>query len=1242
MEIGTITPVKLEDEMRNSYLDYAMSVIVSRALPDVRDGLKPVQRRILYAMHDMGINHTSSFKKSARIVGETMGKYHPHGDAPIYEAMVRMAQDFSMRYPLVDGQGNFGSIDNDPPAAMRYCSTGDTLIPTNRGTMPIEKISDEQEKEIDLKVLNYQGKLTKASKFFNSGKHNIIEITTEQGYKLKGSYNHPVLCWELNSLGFPNLKWKLLEDMTTNDYVLLNRSFSLFNENNQDLRLFYPENQKYKDIKLPEVMNGDLSFLLGALVSEGSFHQGQIMFNNQDLEFYNKVKNVIETQFLGIKLYERKIKGNCQELSIYHQKAVKFLENIGLNNTKSDKKEIPFMVLLSNKESIREFLIALFEGDGCVSVYNDKKNGGRTIELVYNSKSRKLIGQLKVLLLNFGIVTTSPFKDKGSNCYKLLISGRENIQRFEKEIGFFSQRKNSLLSQVSTINSERMSKTDYIPFLNDYLRNNYKGEFIQKNNFDRYNKLEKNYDRLQEILSPRDKELIDWLIKNRFFFNKVRTTKKLDKEETVYSIRVDSKCHSFIANGFINHNTEARLTSISEGLIADIDKETVDFVPNFDDSVKEPSVLPSKLPNLLLNGASGIAVGMATNIPPHNLNEICDSLAYLVDKPEATNEDLMNFVKGPDFPTGGIILGEDGIKSAYTTGKGRVVLRARAYIEEIGKGRNRIVVTELPYQVNKASLIEKIADLVKSKKIDGIQDLRDESDKDGIRMVIELRKEAQPQQVLNNLYKHTAMQSTFFVNTVALVDKQPRTLNLKSALFHYINFRREITVLRSQFELKKAKDRAHVLEGLKIALDHLNEIITTIRASKTTDEARKKLIRNFSLSQIQAQAILDMQLRRLSALEQKKVNDEYAKVVKTIAQIEDLLQSPRKIDLLIKEEILELKSKYGDRRRTQISEKGALDFKDEDLIPHQQMVVTLSNRGYIKRIPSSTYRIQHRGGRGVSGVANREEDGVQKIAIVDTHDSLLFFTKRGKVFHLKCYDIPQGSSRTARGIPIQNLISIDNDNSVTALLGITGAERSKFIVMITKLGEVKKVALEEFTSIRSNGLIGMNLEEGDELVFARPVRESDEIILVTKKGQAIRFAVADLRVASRMSGGVRGIKLSEDDQVVGIDIVSPSALLFTITENGFGKVTFLSEYSRQRRGGKGIKAHKLTSKTGELAAATIVFPTQELVIISHKGIIIRTPVKNISRQGRSVQGVIVMKVEPGDTVSSISCLDNND
>ncbi|MDY6833562.1 MAG: DNA gyrase subunit A [Chloroflexota bacterium] len=810
MDIGVVKPVKLEDEVRVSYLDYAMSVIVSRSLPDVRDGLKPVHRRILYAMSELGVRHNTPYKKSARIVGEVLGKYHPHGDAPVYEALVRMAQDFSMRHPLVDGQGNFGSVDNDPPAAMRY--------------------------------------------------------------------------------------------------------------------------------------------------------------------------------------------------------------------------------------------------------------------------------------------------------------------------------------------------------------------------------------------------------------------------------------------------TEARLAAISQEMLVDLDKDTVDFVPNFDDSLKEPTVLPARLPNLLVNGSSGIAVGMATNIPPHNLCEVCDAIIQLIDNPAISVSELVYHVKGPDFPTGGIILGQEGVQKAYSTGQGKIVVQAKSEIEERAKGRQQVVITELPYQVNKAELVERIAKLVKERKIDGISELRDESDRNGMRILIELKKEARPRQVLNNLYKHTVLRTAFFVNMLALVDGQPKVVNLKEMLGYYIEHRQEIITRRCTYELKQAKDRAHILEGLKIALDNLDLVINTIRNSSSADAARHELMSAFGLTQIQAQAILDMQLRRLAALERQKILDELEETLNTIAHLEDLLGHPEKILALVRSEVEELKQKHGNARRTQLIEEEATAFQLEDLIPRQQMVVTLSERGYIKAVPFDAYRLQHRGGRGSSGINIRDEDNARLFLTADTHDIILFITSKGKAYALKCHQVPllDSSGRASKGISIANLLPLDPKEQITSALSFPQFIPDRFLLQATKKGEIKKTALENLRSIRSNGLIVMNLEEGDELVGTAITEDDDEVILVNSSGQANRFAVNTLRAASRTSGGVRGMRLDPEDIVVGMNLVSRGTHILLVTTNGFGKLTPVEAFPKQGRGGKGRIAYKCNLKTGKLIDARIVSNPKSLMILSAQGITIRVPVENIPIQGRSTQGITLMRLDSGDQVVSITCFQDEE
>jgi DNA gyrase subunit A len=797
--------VRIEEEMRTSYLSYAMSVIVSRALPDVRDGLKPVQRRILFAMRDMGLRSNTSFKKAARIVGEVLGKYHPHGDSSVYDALVRMAQPFSLRYPLVNGQGNFGSVDGDPPAAMRY--------------------------------------------------------------------------------------------------------------------------------------------------------------------------------------------------------------------------------------------------------------------------------------------------------------------------------------------------------------------------------------------------------------------------------------------------TEARLTLIAEELLADIDLNTVDFTTNFDDSLEEPTVLPARLPNMLVNGASGIAVGMATNIPPHNLGEICDALIYMIDHPDCEAEKLLQFVSGPDFPTGAIIRGRSGIVDSYTTGRGRIVMEATTEIEEIRGGREQIIISELPYQVNKANLVEKIAHLVRSKKVEGISDIRDESDRQGMRIVIELRRDAQANVVLNNLFRHTALRTSFNTIMLALVDGQPQVMSLRRALALFIQHRQVVIRRRSEHLLKRAQDRDHVVQGLLLALNRLDEVIAIIRGSQDVEAARNNLMERLTLSQIQAQAILDMQLRRLAALEREKLEQEHRDLLQTIAGLEALLGDPAKVLAEIKTETRKLKKTFGDPRRTVIYEEEIGDQTIESLIPNEDVVVTMSQRGYIKRMPVKTYRTQHRGGKGVRGMATREDDTLMTVVVVDTHDTLFFFTNRGRVYPLRVFQILGDSNRVTRGAPLVSLLPLSRGEQVQAMLSIQNPREDYPLILATKLGEVKALKTGELSHIRPGGLIVMDLETGDELVSVSEVGEAKDIIMVSEKGQAIRFAVTNLTPRSRTAGGVRGMRLLAGDQLIFMAAAPPGSHLLIVSQRGYGKSTPVSRYPRHSRGGQGVRTFKVTEKSGPVAAARVVTDAagQEIFVISAKAQVIRVTLEDFRVVGRDTQGVIIWRDrEPDDYVASIA------
>ena len=683
--------------------------------------------------------------------------------------------------------------------------------------------------------------------------------------------------------------------------------------------------------------------------------------------------------------------------------------------------------------------------------------------------------------------------------------------------------------------------------------------------------------------------------------------------------------------------TEARMSKISEYMLTDIEKNTVNFMPNYDDRLQEPTVLPARIPALLVNGSSGIAVGMATNIPPHNLTEVINGIIKIIDEDEVTNEDLMSVIKGPDFPTGGIILGIEGIKQAYTTGKGKITVRAEAEIEEMSNTKQRIIVSSLPYQVNKAKLIENMARLVREKRIEGISEIRDESDRiDRVRIVIELKRDANAQVVLNQLYKNTQMQDTFGIIMLALVNGEPKVLTLRQCLDYYIDHRKDVILRRTQFELDKALARAHILEGLKIALDNIDEVINIIRSSY--DDPKEKLMERFGLTDVQAQAILDMRLKTLSGLQREKIEEEYKALMELIAHLREILSSERLVFDIIKEELIQIRDKFGDERKTKIvAAEGEINV--EDLIKEEQSVVALTHFGYIKRMPIDTYKSQRRGGKGIIGIATREEDFVKQIFTASTHDTILFFSNKGKLYRLRGYEIPE-AGRTARGTAIVNLLSLDPGEKISAIIPIQNFAEGKYLLMATKNGLIKKTALNEYNSARKTGLQAITLKEEDELIAVRLTDGEDNVVLVTKKGMSITFDEKDVRPIGRIAQGVIGIRLDSDDVVIGMEsiITGSKATLLAITENGFGKRTELDEYRVQIRGGKGVITYKITQKTGDIVGVRIANDEDDAMLITEKGTIIRIHVKDISILGRATQGVTLMRTSDGGKVVSIETL----
>jgi DNA gyrase subunit A len=963
-------------------------------------------------MHDIGLQPTRPYRKCAFIVGEVMGKYHPHGDSAIYDTLVRMAQDFSLRYLLVDGQGNFGSIDDDPAAAMRYCVAADTRVATPNGTIRIDSIADglepNSEKDLDLEVLDRLGRPVHASKVFHSGDHPTLRLRTKQGHELVGTRNHPVLCL-VDMAGVPILLWKLLEEISPGDRVLQLRS---------QLKPLPPQD--------PRTLVGSY------LRSEG--------------------------------------------------------EGLAL-------------------------------GPGRTSW------GGR--------------------------------------------GGTAILDRIESR-------------------------------------------------------------EAREVVSP--------LVSGDYFYAEVESAVDAGVQP-VYSIRVDTDDHSFLTNGFVSHNTEARLGRLATELLRDIDADTVEFGPNYDESTQEPLVLPARFPNLLVNGTSGIAVGMATNIPPHNLREVAAAVTAYIDDPRIDMAGLMEHVKGPDFPGGGI-MSREGIRDAYASGRGSIRVRARAHVEPLKGGKEAIVVTELPFMVKKGGeggLITKIADLVRDKKLEGISDLRDETDRSGMRLVIELKRGGPPAKVvLNNLYKKTAMQTTFGANMVALVDGVPRTLSLLELIHHYVDHQREVVTRRTQYELRRAEARAHILEGLLVALDNLDAVIKLIRGSDDPDAARDGLISKFDLSREQAQAILDMRLQRLTALEADKVRAEHAGLLERIGELRAILGDEAKVMAIVKEELAEVADSYGDERRTELAHFEG-DVGIEDMIADQQMVISLTASGYVKRLPLATYRQQHRGGVGVMGMNLKDDDYIAHLHISSTHDFLLFFTNRGKVYRLKVYELPEGS-RNAKGSSLNNLLPLREGEKVMAVIPTRDFKENKYLAFATAQGLIKKTEFLAYnTPIRADGIIAIKVRDGDELVQVRLTSGEDDILMVSHSGHASRFSEGLVRPMGRDTSGVKGMNVAaKDNRVLAMDIARNDTELFVVTENGYGKRTPVSDYPVKGRGTKGVLTAKLTEKKGGLAGALIVGEHQELLFISQNGMVQRTSVGGISQMGRSTQGVKVMNIKDDDSVSAVA------
>ncbi|KUI31565.1 DNA gyrase subunit A [Mycobacterium sp. IS-1742] len=1223
-----IEPVDIQQEMQRSYIDYAMSVIVGRALPEVRDGLKPVHRRVLYAMFDSGFRPDRGHAKSARSVAETMGNYHPHGDASIYDTLVRMAQPWSLRYPLVDGQGNFGSPGNDPPAAMRYCVTGDALVRLPLGQSV--RINDvvpgakpNTDNVIDLKVVDRHGDPVAADRLFHSGEQQTFTVTTTEGYTVTGTENHPLLCL-VDVGGVPTLLWKLVEEIRPGDTVVLQRTPPME---------FGPANWQ-------ETLE---ALLAGAFISEGFISDNRAVFNNLDRDFFNMVVAAYDAVVGGRRYVSSR---TIASGSLLHQLDIHNLDALRASRLgvavgqRSADKFVPDWIWQSPAAVKRVFLQALFEGDGsCSSLPRN------TVQVSYSTQSERLAADVQQMLLEFGIVSRRYCHAVGE--YQVVLTNRAQAEVFARQIGFGGAKQSKLLEILAALPSDAAGlDRDFVPGLARLIREHGGGrwadkEWLRKHNVDRISRWQRDGAEMLSHIEDRDvRAIATELTDGRFYYATVASVTDAGVQP-VYSLRVDTADHAFITNGFVSHNTEARLTPLAMEMLREIDEETVDFIPNYDGRVQEPTVLPSRFPNLLANGSGGIAVGMATNIPPHNLRELAEAVYWCLENFEADEETtlaaVMERVKGPDFPTYGLIVGSQGIEDTYKTGRGSVKMRGVVEIEEDSRGRTGIVITELPYQVNHDNFITSIAEQVRDGKLAGISNIEDQSsDRVGLRIVVELKRDAVAKVVLNNLYKHTQLQTSFGANMLSIVDGVPRTLRLDQLIRYYVDHQLDVIVRRTRYRLRKANERAHILRGLVKALDALDEVIALIRASQTVDIARAGLIELLDIDDIQAQAILDMQLRRLAALERQRIVDDLAKIEAEIADLEDILAKPERQRAIVRDELKEIADKYGDDRRTRIMPADG-EVSDEDLIAREDVVVTITETGYAKRTKTDLYRSQKRGGKGVQGAGLKQDDIVNHFFVCSTHDWILFFTTQGRVYRAKAYELPE-ASRTARGQHVANLLAFQPNERIAQVIQIKGYEDAPYLVLATRNGLVKKSRLTDFDSNRSGGIVAVNLRDGDELVGAVLSSSEDDLLLVSAKGQSIRFSATDeaLRPMGRATSGVQGMRFNADDELLSLNVVRPDTYLLVATSGGYAKRTSIEEYTAQGRGGKGILTIQYDRRRGNLVGALIVDDDTELYAITSGGGVIRTAARQVRKAGRQTKGVRLMNLGEGDTLIAIA------
>ncbi len=1184
-----IIPRIIEEEMKTSYLDYSMSVIVGRALPDVRDGLKPVHRRVLYAMWDMGMTHNKPFKKSARIVGEVLGKFHPHGDIAVYDSLVRMAQPFAVRYPLIDGQGNFGCFMKDTKIRLtdgRELSFGELVeehqsgkknftFTCNNGTIEIAEIKNPR--------------LTKYGAA-------IVKVVLDNGKEIKCTPDHRFMLLDGTYLQAKDLipGMSLLPG-----YFRLSQKEDNPESVGYDL-IFQPKTQEWNYCHhLADEWNlkqGVYACSAGRVRHHADFNKCNNnpiniarMHWGEHLKLHSRHASKLHTS----QEYCTKIAAGRAKYWADEEIRKQYARRMSIRNkeqwqNEDYRKHMRNFLSNVNKKYIQEHPEIRKE---------QSKRATATLRRLWKDPQYRLLFHEKIVAANKKRLTNNTGKTK------------------------FLRICHETLSEYRTLTEPSYEATRQARF----------GQCFTTWKIG----LKKYFDNNQE-------ELYAALCYN----HKVVRVDTLQERSDVYDLTIDQTHNFLLAAGVFVHNsidgdspaamryTEARLHKTAEELLQDLDKETVKFVPNFDGSLEEPFVLPSKIPNLLLNGSTGIAVGMATNIPPHNMRELCSATMAMIDKPDITVDELMTKLPAPDFPTGGIICGTAGVKEAYSTGRGKLVVRARHHAEE-SKNKNKIIISEIPYQVNKAELIEQIALLVRDKKISGISDLRDESDREGMRIVIELKTGAVPDVVLNQLFSHSRLQETFGIINLALVDNQPKILSLPEMLKHFINHRRDVVRKRTAFELREAEKKAHLLEGLIVALDHIDAIIAFLKKTKSTEIAKTGLMQDYSLSAEQASAILEMKLAKLTNLEQEKIREDHKNLLVQIADFKDILANETRIFTMIKSELNDMSSRFGDARRTMIQHEAAGEITQEELIKPEDVVVTMSHGGYLKRLPIDTYKQQRRGGKGIIAAETKEEDYIEHLFVANTHDHLLFFTNLGKVHWLRVFEVPE-AGRYARGGSIANILNLAPQERVTSQLAIKEYAEDKYIFFVTKKGIVKKTSLAAYSNPRRGGILAVGLDEGDELIRTLLTDGKQQILLATKEGLAIRFAEEDVRQMGRAAGGVIGIRLKENDFVVDAVVADETKTLFCMTEGGFGKRTPIADYRLIGRGGIGVINVKLTEKNKTVVAVKAVADTDELMIITKNNIMIRTPVSGISIVGRNSQGVRVIKLDEGDEVVAVT------